>query len=70
MAEKKQTKYKSAAKKQGGNVAGPVYGLGLIGAAVYYVQIADGFGEVLVALLKAILWPAYFVYEVLKYVAA
>lgn len=53
-----------------GSSAGPFYGLGLIGAAVYYIQIADGLGEVLVALLKAIVWPAYFVYEVLKYIAA
>lgn len=50
--------------------AGPVYFFGLIGAAVYYISIADGFGEVIVAFLKAIVWPAFFVYEVLKYVAA
>ena len=70
MANAKTTSKSKKAAAQSGNMAGPVYGLGLIGAAVYYVQIADGIGEVLVALLKAILWPAYFVYEVLKYVVA
>lgn len=44
---------------------GPVYGLGLIGAAVYYIHIADGFGSSIVAILKAIVWPAFLVYHLL-----
>lgn len=47
-----------------------VYGLGLIGAAVYYVQQANGFGEVIVALLKALAWPAFTVLELLRSLAA
>jgi hypothetical protein len=54
-------------KEGGGNM---VYCLGIIGAAVYFVQQASGFGEFLVALLKAAVWPAFFVYEILKYIAA
>ena len=49
--------------KDNGGAGGMVYCLGLIGAAVYFVQQANGFGEVLVALIKAVLWPAYFVWE-------
>ena len=37
---------------------GMVYGLGLIGAAVYYVQHATGFWMGVVGILKAIVWPA------------
>jgi hypothetical protein len=44
----------------GGNA---VYGLGLIGALVYFWQQADSFGQYLVAILKAVVWPAFLVYE-------
>lgn len=49
--------------KNSGSGGGMVYCLGAIGAAVYFIQQANGFGEVLVALIKAVLWPAYFVWE-------
>lgn len=42
-----------------------VYAMGLVGAAIFYVNQASGLGEVVVALLKALVWPAYFVYHVL-----
>jgi hypothetical protein len=44
-----------------------VYGLGLIGAAVYYIQQADGFWLVCLAILKAIVWPAFAVYKLLGF---
>lgn len=44
----------------GGNA---VYSLGLIGALVYFWQQADSFGGYLLAILKALLWPAFLVYE-------
>lgn len=45
-----------------------VYGiLAFIGAAVYYIQQADGIGEIAVAILKAIIWPALLVYELLGF---
>ncbi len=40
-----------------------VYGLGLIGAAIYYISISTGFWSGLLGLLKAIVWPAFLVYE-------
>ncbi|HEX6425241.1 MAG TPA: hypothetical protein VFZ79_17275 [Acidimicrobiales bacterium] len=49
---------------------GAVYGLGLIGAAVWYWQQADGFGEHVVGLLKAVVWPAFLVYEALRALGA
>ena len=45
---------------------GPVYGLGLLGALVWFWQQADGFGEHVVAVLKAVVWPAFLVYEAFK----
>ena len=43
-----------------------VYGLGLIGAAVYYISHATGLWMGVVGFLKAIVWPAFLVYEALK----
>jgi hypothetical protein len=45
---------------------GAVYGLGLIGALVWFWQQADGVGEHVVGVLKAIVWPAFLVYEAFK----
>jgi hypothetical protein len=50
----------------GGNA---VYGLGLIGALVYYIQRADGFWAVILGILKALVWPAFVVYDLLKFLA-
>ena len=44
----------------GGNA---VYGLGLIGAVVFFWQQADSFGGYLLAILKALVWPAFLIYE-------
>ena len=43
-----------------------MYGLGFIGAVVFYIQHADTFWAGVVGLLKAIVWPAFLVYEALK----
>ena len=42
-----------------------VYGLGLIGALVYYWQHASGFWSHVWAVLEAVLWPAFVVYDLL-----
>lgn len=46
-----------------------VYGLGLIGALVHYIQQADGFWSVVLGILKALVWPAFVVYDLLKFLA-
>lgn len=48
---------------------GAVYGLGLIGAAIYYISSATTFWIGVLGFLKAIVWPAFLVYEMLKYLA-
>ncbi len=65
MADKKSKK-QHVANNSG---AGSAYFLGMIGAAVYWVGVADGFGEVIVALLKALVWPGFLVYELLKFIS-
>jgi hypothetical protein len=46
--------------------AGAVYGLGFIGAAVYYIATATSFWMGVLGFLKAIVWPAFLVYGALK----
>lgn len=50
--------------------SGAVYGLGIIGAAIYYVSVATGFWMGALGLLKALVWPAFLVYEALKAIGA
>ena len=47
--------------------SGAVYGLGLIGACVYYFSTATSFGAGIIGFLKAVVWPAFLVYEALKH---
>jgi hypothetical protein len=49
---------------------GAVYGLGLIGAAIYFISHAATFWLGVLGFLKAIVWPAILVYEALKMLAA
>ena len=52
---------------QGNAPAGAVYGLGLIGAAVYFISQATSFWIGVLGFLKAIVWPAFLVYEAFKH---
>lgn len=44
-----------------------VYGLGIIGAAVFFISNATGFWMGVLGFLKALVWPAFLVYEAFKY---
>jgi hypothetical protein len=59
---------KESMQRNGPN--GAVYGLGLIGAVVYYISTATGFWMGFIGFLKALVWPAFLVYEALKAVGA
>lgn len=50
-----------------GGASEAVYGLGLIGACVYYFGHAATFWVGVLGFLKALVWPAMLVYEALKY---
>ena len=56
----RKAKYNNAA-------SAPIYGFGVIGALVYFLQHADTFWVGVLGFFKAIFWPAMLVYELLKY---
>ncbi len=47
----------------------PVYGLGFLGALVYYIGHATTFWLGVLGFFKAVIWPAMLVYELLKYLS-
>lgn len=47
-----------------------VYGMGFIGAAIYYISHATGFWMGVLGFIKAIFWPGFLVYEGLKALGA
>jgi hypothetical protein len=60
--EQKKTK---VIRRSGASEA--VYGMGLIGAWVYYISHAATFWLGLLGIFKGIFWPAMLVYELLKF---
>jgi len=63
----KKEKCECGCKKWNGSSTCAVYGLGFIGAAIYYISTASGFWVGLLGVLKALVWPAFLVYEALKF---
>lgn len=52
-------------KNHGGSSA--VYGLGFIGALFYFLQHATTFGLGVMGVIKALLWPAFIIYQTLTF---
>jgi len=50
--------------------AGFVMFVGFVGALLYFLRHANDFGDVLLALVKAIFWPGIVVYHVLQTLGA
>lgn len=46
-----------------------VYGLGLVGAAIYFISQATTFWMGVLGFIKALFWPAFLVYEAFSYFA-
>lgn len=57
---------KETAKK--GAYSNTIYGLGFIGAAIYFISNATSFWLGVLGVLKAIVWPAVLVYEAFKFI--
>jgi len=47
--------------------AGAVYGLGFLGALIYYISTASGIIGALFGIFKAIFWPGFLVYHLMEY---
>ncbi len=50
-----------------GGTSSAIYGLGFIGAAVYFISYATSFWMGVLGFLKSLVWPAFLVYEALKF---
>jgi len=48
----------------------PIYGLGLIGAMIYFISTATGFWMGVLGFLKALVWPVFLIYEALQALGA
>jgi hypothetical protein len=64
MAEEKTVKH---IVKESGGGGGMVYGLGFIGALIYFLQNATSFTDGFLGVFKAIAWPGFLVYELLEF---
>lgn len=64
--DKKVQKVQYINKVVNNSGSGALYGLGILGALVYYLQHTDSFGTAVLGVIKAIFWPAVIVYEVLN----
>jgi hypothetical protein len=53
-----------------GAASNTVYGMGFIGALVYYLSHATSLWIGLIGFLKALFWPAFLVYEALVVLGA
>ena len=70
MSEENCCKEYKNSNRQANATGGAVYGLGFIGAAIYFISTAATFWVGVLGFLKAIVWPAILVYEALKMLAA
>ena len=64
--EQKQEQKQQRQRARGASPGEAVYGLGLIGALVWYWQQAQSPGERAVSVVKALVWPAFLVYDALE----
>lgn len=62
---KQDCQYKKVVHHRGGGDA--VYGLGMIGAWIYFIGQATTFWMGVLGFLKGIVWPVLLVLELLKY---
>ncbi len=59
--------YLHQTKKVVTSCGGSVYGLAFVGALIYYLQQATGFWNGVLGVIKAILWPAFLIYNLLEF---
>ena len=62
-----KSKSKSCKMSCNGGCSGALYGMGIVGAAIYYLSTSTGFWNALWGIVKAFLWPAFTVFELMKF---
>lgn len=50
-------------------MGGGVYGVGIIGALIWVIRNADGFGGFFWGIVQALFWPAVLVYRLFEFLA-
>jgi hypothetical protein len=60
-------KMETTTRKANNNSGALIYGLGFIGALIYYIQIATSFWIGVIGFFKAVFWPAFLVYYLLEF---
>jgi hypothetical protein len=58
---------KEGRSNSGTGIAGAAYFMGFIAAVIFYIQNAVSFGTGLLGFLKALVWPAFLVYNLLEF---
>jgi len=48
-------------------ISGTIYGMAVIGALVYFIQHSESFWSVIMAIIKAVFWPAFLIYKLLEF---
>lgn len=66
---KGEKNYNKANSSKDGAVGFTLF-LMFVGSAVYFINQVDGFGNIIVAIGKAIVWPAILIYNVLQFFTA
>jgi hypothetical protein len=59
-------KFQHADKIVNNSGSNAIYGLGIIGAFIYFMQQADSFWAVVWGIIQAVFWPGVLVYKVLE----
>lgn len=69
MTEEKNTSCCKQGKRgnSSAGVSSAVYGLGFIGAVIYFIQHASTFTDGAIGFLKALVWPGILVYKLLEF---
>ncbi len=70
MAKKKMKKKVKCDMKSGNSCGGALYFVGFIGAVIYYISTATSFWGGVLGILKSLVWPAFLVFELLKFLGA
>jgi hypothetical protein len=59
-------KYQHVEKVVNNGGSSAIYGIGIIGALIYFLGRADSFWAVIWGIIQAVFWPAVLVYKVLE----
>ncbi len=59
--------HKEVMKLKGNASGGAFYGIGFIGALIYFLQHATSFVDGVVGVVMAIFWPGVFAYKIFEF---